>query len=243
MRSTPPVSEERRGASEIHLEDQAIISEVDVFGKQGVGGFVAQVVANMRKPGMARGEFANQREGLSDGRMHGMRSVAQSVEDQMVEAAQKVFGGLRHGVEVGEISDGANAEAVDGDGAMLGGNRNYMRAKKFECAIDGVEFDLGNGTLDGWWRENVSESAAENRERVFGGENRDCGVLLQVEWANIVEAENVVGVRVRVKDGVEMIDAGLQGLRAEIGCRVDDHVAAMIRKQDGGARATVVGIF
>ena len=52
----------------------------------------------------------------------------------------------------------------------------------------------------------------------------------------------MVGVRVRVKDGVETIEAGLQSLGAEIGRRIDDHVAAMIRKQDGGTRAAVVRV-
>src|SRR5579872_455395 len=110
--------------------------------------------------------------------MHGMRSVAQRVENQMVEAAQKVFRGLRHRIEIGEIGNGADAEAIHGDGAVTRGEGNDLRAEKFECAIDGVEFNLWQEAFERCGRENVCESAAENRERVFGSENRDGRVLL-----------------------------------------------------------------
>src|SRR6185437_11598784 len=110
--------------------------------------------------------------------MHGMRSVAQRVENQMVKAAQEILRRLRDRIEIGEISDGADAESIHSDGAVTRGERNYFRAEELECTVDCVEFHLWQRALERWPRENVSDSAAENGERVFGSENRNGRLLL-----------------------------------------------------------------
>src|SRR5215469_1126955 len=72
--------------------------------------------------------------------------------------------------------------------------------------------------------------------------NGDRRLLFGIKRANVVEAENVVGVGVCVENRVEMSNASAQGLLAEVRGSVDDDVAAIVREQHRGARALVVQI-
>lgn len=221
---------------------QAVEREAHVGGELGVGGFVAEIVANVREPSVLGREFADESEGLVDGRMHGMRSVTKRVEDEMVEIAQKSFGGFRYGAEIREVGDGADAEAVHGERAVLGGNGNDACAEKFKGAIQWMKLNLRKRAFRGLRLKNVREGAAENREGFFRGINRDGGFLLLIERTNVVEAKNVVGVGVSVENGVEAIDILTQGLMAEIGRGVDDDVAAAVGKQYGRTSALVARV-
>ena len=63
---------------------------------------------------------------------------------------------------------------------------------------------------------------------------------MKAEGAEVVHAEDVVGVAVGVEDGVEAVDAGGNGLGVEVGAGVDDDVVALPGDEDGGAGAAVV---
>ena len=59
---------------------------------------------------------------------------------------------------------------------------------------------------------------------------------------HVVETHDVVGVLVGEQDGVEPVDLGAQGLRAEIRRGVDQDVAPAVADQDGGPQAVVARI-
>lgn len=139
--------------------------------------------------------------------MHGVRCVTERVENQMFEAMQEFFGRVRDGAEVGQIGGGADSEAEDSQGPMLDGYRRDARAEKIEWPVDRVEVNLRNRTLRRLRLEYIGESSAENRDRFLRSVYRDRGSLLLIEGANVVESENVIGVRVCVEDGVETIKA------------------------------------
>ena len=67
--------------------------------------------------------------------------------------------------------------------------------------------------------------------------------MADVEGANVVEAEDVVGVAVGEQDGIEAVEADAEGLLAEVRRGVDHDVLSVAREQQGRAQAIVVRIF
>src|ERR1700732_2942517 len=122
---------------------------------------------------------------------------------------------------------------------MIRGDGDNFYAEQIEGAIDGTHVHAGEGTCGGSVIENIRELAAYGSLRIFGGVNRNQAALFQIVGANIVQAENVIGVAVSVKNGVESIQFFAQGLEAEVRRSVDDNVVGVIGKQDGGPGALV----
>src|SRR5581483_4642992 len=80
------------------------------------------------------------------------------------------------------------------------------------------------------------------RERVFGPIHRNRLLLPEVEGTNVVQPQNVIGVRVRVEDRVQAVQPGAQHLLAKIGRGVHHHITALILEQDRRAQALVARI-
>ena len=100
------------------------------------------------------------------------------------------------------------------------------------------------GTLDSFF----PPSKMYGKQRWMAGHglrrrvDRDAALLPEIERPHIVQAHDVVGVRVGEDHGVQAVDAGAQSLRAEIGRGVDQHVAALVAHQDGGPQPVVARI-
>ena len=118
-----------------------------------------------------------------------------------------------------------------------------LDAHQFERGVHDVQVDTWDGALRRCSIKDVGEGAANHAKGFFRAVDRERRFLADVERANVVEAEDVVGVAVGEQDGVEAIEADAEGLLAEIGCGVDDDVLAVARKQEGGAQAVIVRIF
>src|ERR1700735_2305695 len=69
-----------------------------------------------------------------------MRSVAQSVQDKVIESAKKVSRLFGYGTEISEIGGITKSESQDGSGAMVCRDRDYFQAEKIERAVDCVHF-------------------------------------------------------------------------------------------------------
>jgi len=229
-----------------HVEVEAVVGELDV-GIAGsaetlVGGGVGELVSDVREPGAARLEFGNEGEGLFDGLVHGMGNIAESVEDEVVEAFEKRGGGVGEAAEICEIRGAAEAETEDVHFAVEERHGNDRNAEKLEGAFDFVEDDAGNGAERGLGVEDVGEGAADYTESFLGTVNGHGGALTDVEGANVVEALNVIGVAVSEKNGFEAVEVRGEGLGAEIGGGVNDDVLAVAGEEDGGAQALVVRV-
>src|SRR6202030_2091403 len=97
--------------------------------------------------------------------------------------------------------------------------------------VDFVQGHTGYGAERRPAVKHVSERPPEDLEgllRTVDGQGR---VLADVERADIVEAENVIGMAVRQNNGVQAIEPDAQGLLPKIRCRVDDHVLTVAGKQ------------
>src|ERR1700730_4541920 len=106
-----------------------------------------------------------------------------------------------------------------------------------------MEVDAGYGALRRRIIENVREGAANYAKRFFRAVDGQRGFLANVEGANVVKAENVVGVGVGKENRVEAVEVDAQGLLTEVRRGVDDDVLSVARKQQGRAQAVIVGIF
>src|SRR5579859_120864 len=175
----------------------------------------------MRKPRAARLNLVNERKRLLDGLVHGMRNIAQRVEDEFIHSLQKWERRIRQGTEIGEICRAAKAVSKNFQIAVQQRNRSKCRAKQFERAAHFVKRHAGNRT---WFRnavENVRKRAAQRFERDAIRVDRQRTILAQAERPNIVESHNVIRVGVGEQNGVEAIQSGAQSLLAKIGSRVN----------------------
>ena len=105
-------------------------------------------------------------------------------------------------------------------------NRLEAQAENIERRfVDQVHVQLRHVSLALAIVEHVSENPFDDGEGGTRSVDRDAAALMVVERADVVEAEDVIGVPVRVNDGVQTRDAGPQHLGAEIGRGVDDDIA------------------
>jgi len=95
-------------------------------------------VSDVREPGASGLEFVDESEGLFDGLMHGMRNIAEGVDDEVVEVFEERHGGFRKAAEIGEISGAAKAKPRTSISPWRRGT-GMMECKKLEGAFDFVE--------------------------------------------------------------------------------------------------------
>ena len=230
----------------LNFELKAVVGELHVgiagFAETLVGGGVGKIVSDVREPGAARFEFIEDGEGLLDGLMHGMGNIAKGVDDEVVEIFEERDGGIGKAAEIGEIGGATKAETEDFHFAVEQGNGDERNTEKFEGAFDFVEKDAGDSAESGLVVKDVGESAADDAECFRGTVDGHGSALADVEGANVVEAEDVIGVAVGEEDGFKTIEAGSEGLGAEVGGGVNDYVLGIAGEKDGGTEALVVGI-
>src|SRR5581483_1845470 len=104
-----------------------------------------------------------------------------------------------------------------------------------------LELDLGQPAVLVIVVKNVAEDAAQRSQRFRMGVERNVAGA-EAERAQVVEAQDVIGVAVGVEHGVERADAFADGLLAEVGRGVDEHGVAIELHQHRGTRAPVARI-
>jgi len=230
----------------LDFELEAVEGELNVgiagFAKTFVGGGVGKIVSDVGEPGATRFQFINEGEGLFDGLVHGMGNIAKSVDDEFVEIFEERDGGVGETAEIGEIGGAAKAEAEDVQFAVEEWDGYEGNAEELEGAFDFVEENAGDSAEGGFVVKDVREGAADDAESLRGTVDGHGGALADVEGANVVEAEDVVGVAVGEENGFEAIEVGGEGLSAEVGGGVNDDILGIAGEEDGGAEALVVGI-
>ena len=171
-----------------------------------------------------------------------MRDVAQRVEDEMVEAFEQRLGAFRDCAEIRQVGGVAKAEAEHLAWAVHCWDRNNFYAEERERTFDLVQFNARKRAVSRLIVEDVGERSLQYLQRCFRGVDGNGGFLFQIVGADIVEAENMIGMGVSVENCVEAIEVRGHGLGTEVGRGVDDDVASAIREQHGRARALVVRI-
>ncbi len=194
-------------------------------GEGGVGGGVVEVVGHVGEEGAVGFEELYEGYGFVEVGVAGVGLAAEGVEDEDVEVLEEGDGCGGEVGEVGEVGGGAEAEAGDGlatvgDGdALEGGAEERNRARG---GREDVDVDAGGGGVTIDVAEGVGEDAAEDFGGGLVGVEGDAGGGAEAQGAEVVHAEDVVGVVVGVEDGVDLADGLADGLGVEVGAGVDE---------------------
>src|ERR1039457_3273315 len=152
--------------------------------------------------------------------MSGMRIMPESVQKEHVETCQFSHAFGRNGAVVGQVSAIAETEAVDSPLPVFGGYRFDRKASDRNGFVRKyVDFDARPTGFVRPFIEDVAESALDSLERIGRGVDWNLASLYEIERTNVIEPQDVIGVGVRVENGVQTLDTGAQGLVAEIGRR------------------------
>jgi len=220
---------------------------MDSGRQRGFGGGVRNVVAHVGEEGPAGFDAEGGFDGVRERGVGGVGFVAEGVEKEDVETFELCERRFRDVVVVGEVGGVAEAEAVDFLAAVHDGDGMDAEAEDEEGSfVDEMDVELRDVGAAVFDFEGVGEDAVDDGEGFGGGVDGD-GALAVVEGADVVHAEDVVGVAVGVEDGVEAGDARGEHLGAEVGRGVDDDVARggvwfVVTNQDGGAEAGVARV-
>lgn len=217
--------------------------------KVGFGGGVVDFVGHVGEEGAARGDAFHPTKGRVKMGVAGVRLGAEGVENEDVEVPEERQAGFGDGAHVGEIGGGAEAEAGDLEVAMEDGHALEGDAEDFGGLgiFEWVELNAGAMRVRGVGGEGVVEDVAKDgRGGLVGVEGQEAGLVGEAERAEVVEAEDVVGMGVGVEDGVEVMDALANGLLAEVGAGIDDDgmrpCTALPADGDGRASAAVARV-
>src|SRR5215471_8566642 len=171
-----------------------------------------------------------------------MRPVAKRIEKQNIQLAKLGHRLWRNLAEIGEIGGVSEAESVDFSFAMQELHRKKVRAKQGQLAVQRLELNLCQGRVVGIRLENVVERSGDLARGLRIGVKRNFLRPAKAQRTHILKTENVVGMRVRVKDRVDAVEFLADRLGAEVGRGVDqDHVSGIFHR-DRGTGAAVVRI-
>ncbi len=224
-----------------HLK--AVVTQAHAGRQQALGALVRQVVRDVSEPRLARLQPFDQPQALLDGAVRGMRFITQRVQEQHIQAAEQGQGFFRDVAVVSQVGRFAETETVAGPASVKHGHGLEAQSGDLDRrAVEGVGPDARPRGLGLASMKDVGENAPDDSQRFLGGIDRDRLGLQKVERAQIVEAQDVVGVAVSKQHRVDAREARAQGLLAEIGPRVDDHAMAVPAQRDRGPQSPVARV-
>ena len=179
--------------------------------------------------------------------MSGMRLGAQRVEDDDVEAIEQGEARVRNAVHVSEVGGVAEAIAGDFEVSVHERHRSKGNAGDIDRAIEAEQLNPRACGVGRVGREGVGEDAFEHFGcGLIGVQGQLPVAMREAQGAEVVETEDVIGVRVGVEDGIDVADAEAQRLLAEIRAGVDEDAVrtrwfllGLPFDGDGGAEALV----
>src|SRR3974390_417700 len=174
-----------------------------------------------------------------------MRMMAKRVKNQDVEAFELSKGFVGNGAKIREIRSRAEAIGFNRIVTMIYRKRHEHRAKQVDRAGDVPQFDLGKSSVFIVAVEDVLENMPNDLGGRLGCIERNLSAARRArkaEWANVVEAENMVGMTMGIKHGVNTADAPADGLLTKIGRSVDQDGAAVVLHHNRRPQSFVVRI-
>ncbi len=182
---------------------------------------------NVRKPRALRFNFFHQRQRLLHRLMHGMRRIAQRVQDHVVEILQQRQRRFRYRIKIREIRAASEAEPKHGHFAVHQRNGRNLHSQQLERAVDFFQDYAGHRAQFRFSVERVGKSLAHNVKRLLISVYRHGLRTAKSQRPQIIESHYVVGMAVRQKHRLNLIDARPQCLGAKVRSRVDQNVLAI----------------
>ena len=201
-------------------------------------------MGHVGEEGAARFELLDEGDGFGEVGVAGVRLAAEGVENEDVEALEERDGLRWEVAHVREVGGGAETIAGDGLAAMDDGDALKVGSEEVGNGTGGagdfVDGDAGAGRVAVLGAEGVAEDAAQGGGGGSIGVEGDLGA--EAERAEVIHAEDVVGVVVGVEDGVDTAEALAEGLRVEVGAGVDEDGVVVVLDTDGRAGAPVAWV-
>src|SRR5947209_12580079 len=214
--------------SSLKLQPQPVIRQPNPFRQPGLDRLVIDLVRQMDQPRLARADTLRALYGLVDGEVRRVaRRGAKTVEGQDVDVLEEAHGRVGDAVGVGDVGEAADAKSEDRPVAVADRKRNDVDAFVREHAVNLVQVELRFAAADLRVRPDVAEGTAHGLRRRRAGEGMDGLALAEIEGADVIEAHQVIGMRVGEEDEVEARDRIAQQLGAKVGRGVDEEEAAV----------------
>jgi hypothetical protein len=202
-------------------------------------------VRHVSEEGAAGLELLDPSKRLVDVGGGGMWLRPQRVDNEHVEVLDQRKARVGDGAHVSQVSRRSEAEAADSKTAVKQGHALKADSGNIGefVVIETVELYAGTGRILGVRLEGVLKDALEDVGCCVIGIEAEAARVAKAERTEVVHAEDVVGMRVRIEDRVDMADSFPQCLIAKVGSRVDDHRLAgpVVRPLDSDRR-TAAGI-
>src|ERR1700676_2386855 len=175
--------------------------------------------------------------------MRGVRLVAQRVQKQDVYVSQLLqrFGRTR--AVIGQLGGRSETETKNRSIAVDHRQRLEARSEQFDGAVDRMKVNLRQSSKFIFGLKDVAKHFAQEFARLRRCIKRQLArdVLIS-QRPQIVDSEDVVGVRVSVEYGVELRDFFAQRLFAKVRRGVDQDVASAVADHHGGTGAAVARV-
>lgn len=222
--------------------------QTDVLGKGAFGFFVRKVVADVREENFARFDSAPSFHGSRDGHVRGVGAVAKAVHDEPFRTSRRLLRLGRDRAAVGHISE-AFPSILRKD--VAGGVEATVR-KLHRHNVEVADLErAGDFMRDGANVVSALRAAVEGKlkdpaqvgHHAGRGVDRNIAPVELAESTQIVEAHDVIGVRMRVEDGVDLVDPLAQALGAKIRRGIDHNPHSRGANENRGAQSIVAGVF
>ena len=199
-------------------------------------------MGHVREPSASRLEAIDPRKSLVDIGMAGMRRLAQGIDDNDVEILEQWKTRLWNDIHVSQV--GCAAEAKAGDFKLAMQQRNSLEGGSVDrqgfMAFHSVHTDAGTSRVFRLCRKSVVKDFLDDAGAGIVGIKRDVAVrMMKAEWPKVVESEDMVGVRMRVENCVDVAELFAQRLFAKIRAGVDKNAVVFPMHGDRGTRAAI----
>ena len=197
----------------------------------------------MREKSALRTQAVDNGQRVSYGRMRRVRLMPQCIEKQNVEAFEFMHRGLGNFAVVSEVGGRAEAISVNLALAVNQNDRLEAHAENVDGAVDGTELQQRQPAEFVIRVKNVGEHPAQKRGG-FGPsiQGKLLRLVLVTQRPQIINAQDVVGMRMGIEDRVNPSDVFADCLRVKIGSGIDQYDFAVLLDHDRRPGAPVVRI-
>ncbi len=172
-----------------------------------------------------------------------MGSIAECVENQDSDATQQLDGARRNGFRIGHVGDRAAAEAVHRPPTVVDRDGDDLVPEEVEGTNELVQAEIRFPAVE---RQRLAERVAVANTQFTScfricvdGQRRLCQV---VELAQIIETGDMISVRVREENSLDMTQAGGDRLQAKFRSSIDQHVVFPEMQHCRRARSSIAWI-
>ena len=213
----------------LKVDGQAIIARLDSRRQRQPQSVVVDLGMHVGQDRSARLQPPAPIDRFGDREMTGVRPMAKCIDDPQVEIGEKRQSSVRQTADIARIRGAADLETEGGDVAMNLEKRCELdpaaRPIHLEGFLEDYRLALEDRRIEASRRrsETIAESFVEaGLGRIVGEDIDQFAVAMEIA-AKIVDAVNMIGMRMGVDDAVQRIDAAkAQKLRPQIRRGVDE---------------------